>query len=43
MNNFRTFGLMAILTFLFIFIGGAIAGQSGMVVALIKTKKIKFD
>ena len=35
MNGFKTFGLMAILTFLFIFIGGAIAGQSGMIVALI--------
>ena len=35
MNSFRTFGLMAILTLLFIFIGGAIAGQSGMIIALI--------
>jgi heat shock protein HtpX len=35
MNSFRTFGLMAILTFLFIFIGGAIAGQNGMIIALI--------
>jgi heat shock protein HtpX len=35
MNRFKTFGLMAILTFLFLFVGGAIGGQSGMVIALI--------
>jgi len=35
MNGFKTFGLMAILTFLFLFIGGAIGGQAGMVIALI--------
>lgn len=35
MNRFKTFGLMAILTFLFLFIGGAIGGQSGMVIALL--------
>ncbi len=35
MNSFRTISLMAILTFIFIFIGGAIAGQSGMIIALV--------
>ena len=35
MNGFKTFGLMAILTFLFLFIGGAIGGQAGMVIALV--------
>lgn len=35
MNRFKTFGLMAILTFLFLFVGGAIAGQAGMVIALL--------
>jgi heat shock protein HtpX len=35
MNGFKTFGLMAILTFLFLFIGGALGGQSGMVIALL--------
>ena len=35
MNSFKTFGLMAILTFLFLLVGGAIAGQAGMIIALI--------
>lgn len=35
MNGFKTFGLMAILTFLFLFIGGAIGGQAGMLIALL--------
>ena len=35
MNYFKTFGLMAVLTFLFLFIGGAIGGQSGMIMALV--------
>jgi len=35
MNSIKTIGLMAILTFLFLFIGGAIGGQAGMVIALI--------
>ncbi len=35
MNRFKTFGLMAILTFLFLVIGGAIGGQGGMIMALI--------
>jgi heat shock protein HtpX len=35
MNRVKTFGLMAILTLLFIFIGGALGGQSGMVIALL--------
>jgi heat shock protein HtpX len=34
MNGFRTFGLMAILTLLLLFIGGAIGGQSGIIIAL---------
>jgi heat shock protein HtpX len=35
MNGFKTFALLALLTFLFLFIGGAIGGQGGMMVALI--------
>ncbi|MDX9908616.1 MAG: zinc metalloprotease HtpX [Bacteroidales bacterium] len=35
MNSFKTFGLMAILTFLFLLVGGAVAGQTGMIIALI--------
>ncbi|MDD4108026.1 MAG: M48 family metalloprotease, partial [Prolixibacteraceae bacterium] len=35
MNNFKTFGLMAILTFLFLLVGGAIGGQTGMIIALV--------
>lgn len=35
MNGFKTFGLMAILTFLFLFIGGAIGGQAGILIALL--------
>ncbi|HZH71014.1 MAG TPA: hypothetical protein VFD91_00870, partial [Mariniphaga sp.] len=35
MNGFKTFGLMALLTLLFLFIGGAIGGQSGVVMAFI--------
>ncbi len=35
MNRFKTFGLMAILTFLFLFIGGVLGGRSGMIVALV--------
>lgn len=35
MNSFKTFALMAIMTFLFLFIGGAVAGQGGMFIALI--------
>ncbi len=42
MNRFRTFGLMAILTFLFIFIGGAIGGQSGMLIALLLAGAMNF-
>lgn len=35
MNSFKTFGLMAILTFLFLLVGGAVAGQAGMIIALL--------
>ena len=35
MNRFKTFGLMAILTFLFLFVGGALGGQGGMMLALV--------
>lgn len=35
MNRFKTFGLMAILTFLLLFIGGATGGSGGLMVALI--------
>jgi heat shock protein HtpX len=35
MNGFKTFGLMALLTFIFLFLGGAIGGQGGMILALI--------
>jgi heat shock protein HtpX len=35
MNGFKTFGLMAILTLIFLFIGGAIGGQGGVVIALV--------
>ncbi len=34
MNSFKTFGLMAILTFLFLLVGGAVGGQAGMIIAL---------
>ena len=35
MNSFKTFGLMALLTLLFLFIGGAIGGQGGVIIALL--------
>ncbi|MFA7489659.1 MAG: zinc metalloprotease HtpX [Mariniphaga sp.] len=35
MNGLKTFGLMAILTFMFLFIGGALGGQGGMVIAFL--------
>jgi heat shock protein HtpX len=35
MNGFKTFGLMALLTFIFLFLGGAIGGQGGMLLALV--------
>ncbi len=35
MNGLKTFALLALLTFLFLFIGGLIGGQGGMLVALI--------
>lgn len=35
MNSFKTLGLMAILTFLFMLVGNAIGGQSGMIMALV--------
>lgn len=34
MNGFKTFALMALLTFIFLFLGGAIGGQGGMLLAL---------
>jgi heat shock protein HtpX len=34
MNNLKVFGMMAALTALFIAVGGALGGQSGMVIAL---------
>jgi hypothetical protein len=30
MNGFKTFALLAVLTFLLLFIGGAIGGQGGI-------------
>lgn len=42
MNSFRTFGLMALLTLLFLFIGGALGGQSGMIMALIFAGVVNF-
>lgn len=35
MNNFKTFGLMAILTLLLMVLGGAIGGQYGAIIALV--------
>lgn len=35
MNNFKTFGLMAILTLLFIYLGGLVGGQYGAIFAFI--------
>ncbi len=35
MNNFKTFGLMAILTLLLIYLGGLIGGQAGAMIALV--------
>ena len=34
-NNFRTFFLMTILTVFFVWIGGQIGGQQGLVIAFI--------
>lgn len=42
MNRFKTFGLMAILTFLFLFVGGAIAGQGGMIIAAFVTNFVGY-
>lgn len=35
MNGFKTFGLMALLTLLFLIIGGAVGGQQGVIMAFI--------
>ncbi len=41
-NNFRTFLLMAVLTVLFVWVGGSIAGKSGMVIAFLVAGAINF-
>ncbi len=42
MSGFKTMALLAILTFIFLFIGGAIGGQVGMMVALLMAGVINF-
>jgi heat shock protein HtpX len=42
MNNVKVFGLMAGLTALFVMAGGAFAGQSGMVIALVLAAAMNF-
>lgn len=42
MNNVKVFGLMAALTALFVMAGGALGGQSGMVIALVMAAGMNF-